>query len=140
MIVAENIDAPISALGHLQLVQNALESQGAIGCDQKGAEMQRSVTSPARGSLTSEVRRRGVAMMQTAHLGDRDDLACRGWLYAARLRTILVEREMCSGPVMIFKITRQDMAQVTLVENDYVIQAFAADRADEALHIGVLPG
>jgi hypothetical protein len=32
-----------------------------------------------------------VAMMQTAHLRERDDLACRGKLYAARLRTIFVE-------------------------------------------------
>jgi hypothetical protein len=30
-------------------------------------------------------------MMQAAHLGERDDVACRGRLYAARLRTILVE-------------------------------------------------
>ena len=29
-----------------------------------------------------------VAMMQTAHLRERDDLAYRGGLYAARLRTI----------------------------------------------------
>src|SRR5262245_1672060 len=32
-----------------------------------------------------------VAMMQTAHLGERDDVACRGRLYAARLRTVLIE-------------------------------------------------
>jgi hypothetical protein len=30
-------------------------------------------------------------MMQTAHLREREDLAWRGKLYAARLRTILVE-------------------------------------------------
>jgi hypothetical protein len=30
-------------------------------------------------------------MMQTAYLRERDDVACRGRLYAARLRTILVE-------------------------------------------------
>jgi len=76
-------------------------------------------------------------MMQTAHLRERDDLACRGRLYAARLRTILVEREMCSGPVLILKIARQDAPQVTLVEDDNVIQAFASDRADEALDIWI---
>jgi hypothetical protein len=58
-------------------------------------------------------------------------------LNAARLRTILVEREMGSAPVMILKIARQDAAQVTLAEDDNVIQAFAADRADEALHYAV---
>jgi hypothetical protein len=60
--------------------------------------------------------------------------------YAAGLRTILVECEMGSGPVMILKITRQDAAQVTLVEDDGVIQAFATNRTDEALDIWILPG
>ena len=47
--------------------------------------------------------------------------------------------EMRSGPVMILKIPREDAPQVTLVEDDDVIQAFAADRADEALDIWILP-
>ena len=41
--------------------------------------------------------------------------------------------------VMILKIRRQHTAQVTLIEDDDVIETFAADRADDALHIGVLP-
>jgi len=43
-----------------------------------------------------------VAMVQTAHLWEGDNGACRRWLYGARLRTILVEREMCSALVMIY--------------------------------------
>jgi hypothetical protein len=38
------------------------------------------------------------------------------------------------------KILRQDAAQVMLVQDDDVIQTFAADRADEELDIGVPPG
>jgi hypothetical protein len=34
---------------------------------------------------------------------------------------------------------REDAPQVTLVEDDDVIQAFAADRADEALDIWIVP-
>ena len=49
-------------------------------------------------------------------------------------------REMGSGPVMILKIARQDAPPVTLVEDDDVIQAFAADRADEASDKWILPG
>ena len=79
-------------------------------------------------------------MVQTAHLWEGDNGACRRWLYGARLRTILAEREMCSALVMILKIARQDAAQVTLVDDDDVIQTFAADRADEALDIWILPG
>jgi hypothetical protein len=50
----------------------------------------------AGGSVGGPLRSCGAtfaAMMQTAHLRERDDLACSGRLYAAaaRLRTILVE-------------------------------------------------
>jgi len=41
--------------------------------------------------------------------------------------------------MMILKIARQNAAQVTIVENDNVIQAFTADRADEMLDVGILP-
>jgi len=41
---------------------------------------------------------------------------------------------------MILKISRQDVPQVTLVEDDDVIQALAADRADEAFGKWILPG
>src|SRR6266404_3945958 len=99
---------------------------------------------PKRGAwVCRPLRSRGgtfVSMMQTANLRERDDLACRGWLYAARPRTMLVERKMCSGPVMILKIPRKDAAQVALVEDDDVIQTFAADRSDESLDIRILPG
>jgi hypothetical protein len=46
---------------------------------------------------------------------------------------------MRSGFVMVLKILGQDAAQVMLVEDDDVIQTFAADRADEALDIWILP-
>ena len=41
--------------------------------------------------------------------------------------------------MMILKVCRQHSAQVTLIEDDDVIEAFAADRADDALDLGVLP-
>jgi hypothetical protein len=41
--------------------------------------------------------------------------------------------------VVIPKIRGQHTAQVTLIEDDDVIETFAADRADDALHIGGLP-
>jgi hypothetical protein len=60
-------------------------------------------------------------MMHTAHLREGDYLACRRRLDGAGLWTILVEREMGSGPMMILKIARQDVPQVALVEDDDVI-------------------
>ena len=81
-----------------------------------------------------------IAMMETAHLREGNNVACGGKLHATRPWAVLVEREMGSGVMMILKIARQDAAQVTLAEDDNVIQAFTADRTDETLDMGVLPG
>ena len=37
--------------------------------------------------------------------------------------------------MIILKIARQDVAQVTLVEDDDVVETFATDRANDALDI-----
>jgi hypothetical protein len=68
-----------------------------------------------------------VAMMQTTDLREWDNLARSGWVYRTALRTILVEREMRSRLVVIVKVRRQHAAQVTLIEDDDVIETFAAD-------------
>jgi hypothetical protein len=81
-----------------------------------------------------------IAMMQTADLGESNNVASGGKLHATRPWAVLVEREMRSGVMMISKIAQQDAAQVTLVEDDNVIQAFTADRTDETLGVRILPG
>ena len=78
-------------------------------------------------------------MVQTADLWEGDKGACGGWLYGPRLGAILVQREMRPAPVVITKVRRQHTAQVTLIEDDDVIETFAADRADDALDVGILP-
>src|ERR1019366_1703890 len=80
-----------------------------------------------------------VAMMQTTDLRERNNLACRGRLYASRLRTILGEREMRPRPMIILNVRRQDAAQMTLIENYDVIETLAPDRANDPLDISVLP-
>src|ERR1700687_681569 len=78
-------------------------------------------------------------MMQTTDLRERDNLAGSGRVYRSALRTILVECEMGSRFVVILKVGRQHTAQVTLTEDDDVIEALAAHRANDALDVGVLP-
>src|SRR5258708_364460 len=80
-----------------------------------------------------------VAMMQTADFRKGDDHARGRRTYRAGLRAILGERQMRSGAAIVLEIGRQDAAQVGFVENDDVIETLAADRADDALDIGVLP-
>src|SRR5262245_35940502 len=81
-------------------------------------------------------------MMQAANLPEGNNVIAReGALHShsTRSRTVLVEREMRSGVMMILKIARQHAAQVSLAQDDDVIQAFTADRTDETLDVGVLP-
>src|SRR6266849_4743476 len=114
-----------ACLPHLSLLKNQLM---AIG------RRQRRVDSPTSRRATF------VTMVETAHLREGDNIACGRKLYATRPCAVLVEREMRSGVMMILKIARQDAAQVTLVEDDNVIQTFAADRTNETLDVRVLPG
>src|SRR5262245_65688299 len=79
-------------------------------------------------------------MVQTADLWEGNNGANRGRLYGPRLQTILAEREMCPASVVVLKVCRQHPAQVTLIEDDDVIEAFATDRSNDALDIGVLHG
>jgi hypothetical protein len=81
-----------------------------------------------------------ATMMEASALWERDDLAGLGWLYRAALRTILVEREVRSHRIVIVKVRRQYAAQMTVIEDDDVIETLTANRADDALDVGVLPG
>ena len=54
-------------------------------------------------------------------------------------RRILVQGQMRSDSVVIAGVGRKDPAQMGLAEDDDVIEAFAADRADQSLRMTVLP-
>ena len=49
-------------------------------------------------------------MMQAADLRDRDHLSDPGWHDRARVRTILVERKMRTGALVVVDIRGQDAA------------------------------
>ena len=80
-----------------------------------------------------------VATVQAADFGKLHDLARRGEVDQPEVRSILAKRKMGARPVIVSEVAGQDAAEVSLVENEHVIQALAADRADESLHERVLP-
>jgi hypothetical protein len=55
-------------------------------------------------------------------------------------RRILIQGQMRSEFVVIAGVGCKDPAQMGLAEDDDVIKAFAADRADQSLRMPVLPG
>ena len=78
-------------------------------------------------------------MMQSADLGNCDHPAKRGRLNRSADRRIFVEGEVRSKIFVVLEIIFQDAAQSVFIENNDVIQAFAAKGTDQPLDIGVLP-
>jgi hypothetical protein len=81
-----------------------------------------------------------VAMVKTADLRNRNHLAAVWQLNGTSIRAVFVERQMCPRAVIVIDVRRQDAAQMALVDHEYVIQALATNRADDALDVGILPG
>src|SRR5437773_5892870 len=78
-------------------------------------------------------------MMEATDFGNRDDRAEFRRLNWAAVGRILVEREVSTRPVVVREVASQGAAQVPFAEDEYVIQTFAPDGADEPLREGVLP-
>jgi hypothetical protein len=55
-------------------------------------------------------------------------------------RRILAQGQMRSERVVVARVGRKDSAQMAFAEDDNVIKAFPADRADQSLRTPVLPG
>src|SRR5580704_2793527 len=55
-------------------------------------------------------------------------------------RRILIQGQMPSEFVVIAGVGRKNLAQMGFAEDDDVIEAFPADRADQSLRMPILPG
>ena len=64
-----------------------------------------------------------VAMMQTADFGHLPDPSRLGELDGPDVGCVLVEREMRAGLVVVREVPGQDAAEVSLAEDEHVIQA-----------------
>jgi hypothetical protein len=78
--------------------------------------------------------------MQTADLGYSNDGTDRRRLNAPRNRCISLQGEMGPGLVVVADVFAEDLAEVIFAEDDQVVQTLPADRTDDALRVGVLPG
>jgi hypothetical protein len=81
-----------------------------------------------------------IAMMKPAALGDCDDMPGRDRLYLALPRAVVTETLVRPRSVVVHEVRAKQATQVAFVEHDDEIEAFAADRADDALDEGILPG
>ena len=77
-----------------------------------------------------------VAMVQAADFWKLHDLARRGELDGPELACILVEREVRARVMVIGEVAGQDAAQVSLAEDENVIQTFASVRSSASRNTG----
>src|SRR6266849_352841 len=79
-------------------------------------------------------------MLESAALGQRTAAALLGWLNGARLGRILLEHEMGAQAVVVAEVAAQTTTEVSLVEDNHVVEQFASDGAEQSLGEGVCQG
>ncbi len=80
-----------------------------------------------------------VPMMEPADLWKRHDLSGSAGLYRSPGGGVLGQRKMRSGSVVIIEVRNKDPPQMSFIQDDHVVQAFAPHAADQAFHIRILP-
>ena len=77
--------------------------------------------------------------MKAAQHRYRDDPARLRRLDPPGLRSIFFQCQMYAAPMIIFQECLEMPVQTSLVEDDQVIQALAANGTDHTLHVSALP-
>src|SRR5215813_1091766 len=80
-----------------------------------------------------------IMVMQSTHLWDFPDRAVLRPLDRPRHRTIHVQRPVCAPIMIIVEVFGQEPAQMSLVQDDHVVQAVAANAPDQPFDIRILP-
>ena len=66
-------------------------------------------------------------MVQTADFGERNDLSLIEELHWSRFRGIFLQAQVSSASVIVCEVGFEEVPQMGLVEDDDVVQAFAAN-------------
>src|SRR5262245_28426171 len=88
----------------------------------------------------SRSRQACVAMVQAAQVRQRHDLAPLARLDCSRTGRVASQRQMGPCPMIIDEEGGEGSAQMPLAQHDEVVETVAADGADKALHVRILPG
>jgi hypothetical protein len=78
-------------------------------------------------------------MMQPTHFWDFPDQSSLGTLDRPRHRAIHSQRPMGAPVMIILEVPGQEPSQMSLMQDDHVIQTLAADIPNHSFDIGVLP-
>src|SRR5918996_3447337 len=80
-----------------------------------------------------------IVMMQPTHFWDFSDQSYLRPLNRPWHRTIHGQRPVRAPVMVIAEVFGQESPQMSLVQDDHVVQAFAADTSDQPFDVWVLP-
>jgi hypothetical protein len=78
--------------------------------------------------------------MKATDLRDRNDSPASWGFHLASMGAVVVEGLMRAGGVVVREVPAQETSEMPFVDHDDVIEAFASNRADDALGEWILPG
>jgi hypothetical protein len=78
-------------------------------------------------------------MMQPTHFWDFPDRSSLRPLDRTLQGTIHVQRPVRAPVLIIMEVPGQEPAQMSLVQDDHMLQAFAADTPNQPFDVGILP-
>ena len=81
-----------------------------------------------------------TADVESTEVGQGNDAAVRRWLDRARLGRILLESDVSARAVVVAEVAAQTTMEVSVVEDNHVVEQFASDGADHALGEGFCQG
>ena len=79
-------------------------------------------------------------MMESADFWRCNNSPHVSWLDLARFRRVLLQSQVRPAPMIVVHETLQVTVQAPFAEHDYVVQALAANGADDPFDISSLPG
>jgi hypothetical protein len=80
-----------------------------------------------------------VAVVKSSDLRNYYDAPAFWLLHYSRLRSVLGQRQMSSGVLVVDKITLENSTQRSSIPYDYMVQTFSANGSDQPLHVRILP-
>ena len=81
-----------------------------------------------------------VAMMQTADLWNLNNPSYLHRLNRPSYRSVFAQREVSPRTLVILEVGSENSPETGFIQHNDVIQTLAANRSDQSLDVGVLPG
>ena len=79
-------------------------------------------------------------MMESADLWELDHLSQLRRLHGSRLGAVHVQGQVSTRPVVVAELGGQNPAEMSVVQDNDLVEVFAADAADKAFYEGRLSG